>query len=570
MRIDAAHEAVAACQDRHQLVVAPPGTGKTHIAVRLAGLMAAELPLHSRVLLLTFSREARSQLEREAARQLSPECRRGIEITNYHRLFSQGINAYKRVLGLPDVIDVGSTRRRSKALRQASEDGWRAVKAHAGLCDSLAEHAFEGFKDRRTPAPELLEPLLSAVDAEHRAGRLVFDDFGALWWRLMESQDSVAQAYAIRYPVVIADEHQDASALQDAVARRLGTQRLVVLADHMQLIHGFRGADLERLRAHWRDSDTQHELSTPHRWHARRAEAEWLLAFRERISGKPASAPRPEGVRETSFRGERGINGALFALKTTVPALLRGGNATVAVLVRENADLGRMRNYMIRNGMRPRQLGGPKDFEEARQDIEQLPLLTEPETVARHAYDRLLEIVPSVPKTVADQVKRRLRQDGPDRVRAKPEASALLGSFEAIYRDGASGYFQAMSQLLGSCRELGYHMPRSDAGRAIEKTAAALAPDCDVQTAVTAYSEQVAASAHHAPQRADRGLFIMTAHQSKGKEFDAVVIAPLDARRWPDNEESRLLFYVALTRATKSWSLIVPSNDASPLLGLVP
>lgn len=84
------------------------------------------------------------------------------------------------------------------------------------------------------------------------------------------------------------------------------------------------------------------------------------------------------------------------------------------------------------------------------------------------------------------------------------------------------------------------------------------------------FGEQVAASAHHAPQRADRGLFVMTAHQSKGKEFDAVVIASLDARRWPDDEENRRLFYVAMTRATKSWSLIVPSTGASPLLALLP
>jgi len=62
----------------------------------------------------------------------------------------------------------------------------------------------------------------------------------------------------------------------------------------------------------------------------------------------------------------------------------------------------------------------------------------------------------------------------------------------------------------------------------------------------------------------------MTAHQAKGKEFDGVVLFPVDARRWPDDDEHRRLLYVALTRATSRWVLVTPSHDASPLLRLLP
>lgn len=60
----------------------------------------------------------------------------------------------------------------------------------------------------------------------------------------------------------------------------------------------------------------------------------------------------------------------------------------------------------------------------------------------------------------------------------------------------------------------------------------------------------------------------MTVHQAKGKEFDAVVIADAFNRFYRDDEESRNVFYVALTRATKSWTVIAPDHDnqASPLL----
>ena len=58
----------------------------------------------------------------------------------------------------------------------------------------------------------------------------------------------------------------------------------------------------------------------------------------------------------------------------------------------------------------------------------------------------------------------------------------------------------------------------------------------------------------------------MTAHQAKGKEFDHVILADASARFYPDNWDSRKLFYVAMTRATRGWTVIAPDNGASPLL----
>jgi superfamily I DNA/RNA helicase len=571
MRFDVEHEAIIASPARHQVIVAPPGTGKTFLSIRLAAAIAVTLPAHARVLLLTFSRQARSQLEREATRQLAREQRGRIEITNYHRLAWQAVMAYRRCLQLPETLDVGSGKRRAAALRAGCPEGFAAIKDHEGLIDSFAEHEFLALRDRRSPTPELCKGLMAVVDAEQRAGRLVFDDLGALFWRLLELHPAIARAYAARFPAVIADEHQDASALQDAIVRRFGVQRLVVLADHMQLIHGFRGAELERLRAHWRESDAQHELHTPHRWHGRQREGDWLLALRKQLRGQSGSAQRPAGLDIVRYPAERGLNGALFHTRMAVMALRERSHGSIAVLVRNNQDLGRVRNYLIKQGLHPRQLGGPRDFEEAREDIEQLPLLVDAFSVVDHARKRLSAIVPSIPANVVGQLERRLKPDGADRRNAKPEAASLLGCFQELYDAGAGAYFHAMDRLLVTCAELGYHLPRADATAAIRRTAAALAPHADVADAVGTYSEQMLAVSHAVPTRTDRGLFVMTAHQAKGKEFDAVVLFALDARFWPDDgDEHRRLFYVGMTRATRSWRLIAPDNGASPLLEFLP
>ena len=54
----------------------------------------------------------------------------------------------------------------------------------------------------------------------------------------------------------------------------------------------------------------------------------------------------------------------------------------------------------------------------------------------------------------------------------------------------------------------------------------------------------------------------MTAHQSKGKEFDAVIIPDATDQSYPDSVKGRNLFYVALTRGSAMWTLI--ATDTTP------
>jgi hypothetical protein len=137
------------------------------------------------------------------------------------------------------------------------------------------------------------------------------------------------------------------------------------------------------------------------------------------------------------------------------------------------------------------------------------------------------------------QLDRRLKASGPHLTGAKEPAATLLRAFAPLWSDGPASFFAVMSDLLRTCAAIGYHLPRPDAIRTLLRTAEALAPATDLADCLTAYRDQVAASMHAVPQRTDRGLFLMTAHQAKGKEFDGVVLFPADARRWPDDDEHR-------------------------------
>ncbi|MGQ0669452.1 MAG: IS21 family transposase [Actinomycetota bacterium] len=209
---------------------------------------------------------------------------------------------------------------------------------------------------------------------------------------------------------------------------------------------------------------------------------------------------------------------------------------------------------------------GTEDFEEARQDIEQLPLLMDSQTVALHAVDRLEALVPTLTPTLLAQVRGRLRPEGINVHRASAGAAVILRTLEPIYVTGPSAYFESVVAALEVLAEGGHHLPRIEAVRALRATAAALENElADLDLALERYSAAVLAAAYTAP-RMDRGLFVMTAHQAKGKEFDAIVLGDAMDRFWPDDDDHRRLFYVVITRAGKSWTVVAPGQAAAPLL----
>lgn len=567
VRIDPDHDRVCACDDDHLLVTAPPGTGKTFLTIRLAGTLSTSLSAGSRILVLTFSNQARTQLEREARRQLTSEQRRHIEVTNYHRFFWKAVLSYRRLLGLPMELDIGSSQRRRNAFRAAL--GTARVKeldeVSKGLLDCVAEHAFSRFRDERTPKLDELTQLLEVVRRETAAGRLVFDDLGALFWKLLEQNPAVADAYTARYPVAIADEHQDASALQDAIVRRFGSKKMIVMADEMQLIHGFRGASCKRIDSHRSEGPTHETLGTPHRWHSDPELAQWLLALRKKLQGGSATIPRPPNIVIQYTDSNKGINGVKSAVKYATLEGFRQGHRSIAVLARKKDQVAQLRDFLTKQDLFPRETG-TADFEEARQDIEQLPLDSDAEAVARHALLRLETLLPTLPRKAWDQATARIGSKGVNLKRAGKNAKILLEPLQSIFDLGPGNYFEALASALSSARENGHHLPRTEAVHAIRQTALALqgaTPDLD--QAIRQYSYEVMAATQVAP-RANRGLSVMTAHQSKGKEFDLVILADMSRRYFPADTESIRLFYVSMTRATRKTVVIAPNEDASPLL----
>jgi hypothetical protein len=60
---------------------------------------------------------------------------------------------------------------------------------------------------------------------------------------------------------------------------------------------------------------------------------------------------------------------------------------------------------------------------------------------------------------------------------------------------------------------------------------------------------------------------VSTVHKAKGLEYDHVLIGNVSASHFGDDELSRRIAYVALSRARRSITMLVPADQPSPLLG---
>ncbi|MFH1875666.1 MAG: ATP-binding domain-containing protein [Candidatus Omnitrophota bacterium] len=66
--------------------------------------------------------------------------------------------------------------------------------------------------------------------------------------------------------------------------------------------------------------------------------------------------------------------------------------------------------------------------------------------------------------------------------------------------------------------------------------------------------------------RLTQGTYVLTIHQAKGKEFDHVIMPYVDDRSFADSLYFKKVFYVGVTRAKKSVTILFPEKGKSPIL----
>lgn len=366
--------------------------------------------------------------------------------------------------------------------------------------------------------------------------------------RLLEKKPTLAGAVATRFPLILADEHQDASTQHHRLLVSLAAAgaRVRMFGDALQAILTF-DPDIpgwDRLMA---DVPVAH-LSGSWRWSSRPELGRWVEQVRrdllDRRPVRLSEAPGCVGVEIVDFpasvawydcaqvgeilRATTHLSSYMVLTRRNDEAGMLAGRAELALVVHEGADLSLV-DQVISDSLR---FAGQHDS----------------------LIDCLVDFmvgVGSIPSTVIDEL-RIGGEGGRDEVLAVRRELAQSPSLDGVARAvklarryrGALEWTISRPLAVGALQQLPTHLSADD-------------------VVELAYRAQRSASESPLPIRC-----VSTIHKAKGRECQHVVVPSVDQRTFGANPEDRQLLYVALSRATQTVTLVIPRGRPSPLVSI--
>ncbi len=508
-------EAVVNSDDDLLLVTGGPGTGKTRTALLLARrLLLAEPPGRARrVLFLTFSRSAVSELFERTPALLPRELAYRVEISTFHGFAQSLLEAFGR---------------------------------YAGRGRGPVSVASEAEQNLHVATP----------------GALSYDELVPAATAMLAAAPWIRERVAGRYIAIICDEYQDTGDDQDELLRTLADgRRWISLADPDQMIYDFRADVGPRRLAQLR-----------------------LLGPRE-IALEPASHRDPTGVmpalavalRRRDVRdavvGAAMIAGRLRVAMVADPwggaieevkALRRAGHQTVGVFVTKREFVEALAREFVDARIRHEIAGldaaageaqaaiaamarfavGDDGFEEVRKRAAIFLAAAQP----RRNPPPLAIYLLNSPHVLPAPIQRRLAALETQllAVNGEPvsEFFGLVGGALTIFGWGQPLWRLGARDLFGQALDLARRPLDSRTAEALTRVASRRRAD-----ALTSELGSL-----RMPVR------LMTMHQAKGREMDAILIVHHPDDYLPDPQQHGRVMFVAASRARRVVSILVPGT----------
>jgi DNA helicase-2/ATP-dependent DNA helicase PcrA len=331
--------------DKHDLYVeAPAGHGKTSTAMLKAGEIAKSLADEPKkqVLILTFSKMAVRQIDYEKRQQVQKPLHSKILIQTYHAFYFDLIRHYARYLGFEHSEFSLLTREERKALYLLFD------VTHPGL--DFQSFSYSQYLNSGICAPEpvaedmpheLINPAATFFENYHKQEqRLGFEDYPYYVYRILADSSFVCNLLSYKYPVIFLDEFQNTNDLQWTILKCFNSNlRLVVFADPNQTIHGFRGAG--HVIDQFKKERKPHSI--PLTTNFRNSSS--LYAFAKGIATGKFDGPPPKNV---SFHKMEIYKKDKWSLKFDILKAFKRSIRSIAVLTKENKEVAAISDLLSR------------------------------------------------------------------------------------------------------------------------------------------------------------------------------------------------------------------------------
>mgnify|MGYP002621862657 CR=1 FL=1 len=596
------------------LVIAGAGTGKTTTLAHRVAWLVLEGVDPQRILLLTFTRRAAQDMVRRVEAIVRGATRAAGRAPQpagllpwsgtFHAVANRLLRRYAGVVGLDpgfsvldrgdaaDLLDVvrhelGCSR---KSRRFPKKDTClaiysRVVNAREPLADVL---------DRRFPwcadwAAELGALFRGYVERKQHNHALDYDDL-LLYWSHLVADEACAAEIGGFFDHVLVDEYQDTNVLQAGILEALKPDGngLTVVGDDAQSIYSFRAAEVGNIlgfparytpRAEVVTLEQNYRSTQPILDSANR-----LIADGERRYSKQLVSDDKGGGKPHYLSVEDGDAEAEYVVESVLDNREQGIELRrQAVLFRSAHHSDRLELELVRRNIPYVKYGGLKFLEAAHVKDLLAVLKWAANPLNEMAAFRVLKLLPGMgpawarkafaASTAADAPWQALaRFVPPPAARADwPAFAALmaaLGGAEADQRDWqwqlerALGWYRPQLARLYDASEL-----READLEQLSQIASRYPVRERFLTELTLDPPAATGDLAGDPLLDEDYLVLSTVHSAKGQEWDAVFVLNVTDGNFPSEfaagdaaaiDEERRLLYVAMTRAKRSLSLLVP------------
>lgn len=572
--------------DGHLLIVAGPGTGKTHTLTHRITYLTKYVTPQTSILAVTFTNKAAEEMQTRLFSLLSDQAKE-IMVGTFHSVCLSMLRDWARHAGVPLNFTLATPDDLNRLMRTLWPDDTNAQRQKR--LEEISQWKAKGRTD------EMPETVAAYTRFLRLHGLLDFDDVILETLKLLRASDRFRTEVHNRFRYLFVDEYQDINPAQHALLKALvedGVQ-MTAIGDPNQAIYGFRGAeskffhtfsdDFPNARAMYLSKNyrsapailtassqiigasetmqvpaliatmyvqghlTIHEAATD------KAEAEYVVHQIERLVGGTSLFSRDSGRVDADPETERSFG-------------------DVAVLYRMNSQHVALEEALERSGI-PYQIAGdtPLIDRPAVQEIVTMLRLSYGMAVTTGAAIRLLS---STVDGLGDRTAEQIEQIWKQRTQVSTEhIRPLLDEPRLLMERSRSG----LNNMLGDIEQLTTGLRQKDAllilNRIMDTTIWAglklrfpkaedhlqkLIRCARLETDLLVLLDKLLLTRDYDSYGGEsERVMLMTLHAAKGLEFPVVFIVGCEHDLIPlqlpgmasDKEEERRLFYVGMTRA---------------------
>lgn len=597
------------------LVLAGAGSGKTRSIIYRAAYLIKEKQVPPwKLLMVTFTNKAAKELQERLEKLLGIPMRT-LWVGTFHSLCSRILRFESIHLPFNSNYSIYDEDAQKSLLKKLyKEHGFDAEKLKINRVLSK----IGGYKNRLLLPEDLLanypeeDKELGSILNIYRLYQqqlllnqaLDFDDILLYTARLLQSNEAVREKYRAQFQYIMIDEYQDTNAAQFEIIHQLasGHQRVCVVGDDDQAIYSFRGASLRNILEFEKDYREVRSIRLEQNYRSTGnilALANAVIKHNRRRHVKELWSEHPPGEKPRLRTYHNEIDEANQVVEE-VKALHKKGMSyqQIAILYRTNAQ-SRVFESSLMQARIPYSIVGGQHFYQRKEIKDLLCYLA---TLCNNSdNESLLRIINEPPRGIGQTSVNRLISYA---AKTRISIYSALQNSEAI-EDLGSGAKKRISEFtlqLNTWKTIASQSPALEVVKTIVEELGLISQYrkssdpreiaraenlIEFVSSVSEFSEKFQRDNERHPlvedflpfvalqtdmdmvkEEAD-SLRLMTLHNAKGLEFEAVFIVGLEEELLPHRmsmdsreeiEEERRLFYVGITRAKRILQL---SNASS-------